>query len=88
MPSSYTLGPHYEAFVKGQLSSGRYNNKSEVVRDALRLMEERERRMAALDAAITRGLADANAGRVEDAEAVFDRLEAKYGQMATKRDGV
>jgi antitoxin ParD1/3/4 len=67
MPSSYTLGPHYEAFVKGQLSSGRYNNKSEVVRDALRLMEERERRMAALDAAITRGLADANAGRVEDA---------------------
>jgi antitoxin ParD1/3/4 len=88
MPSSYTLGPHYEAFVKGQLSSGRYNNKSEVVRDALRLMEERERRMAALDAAITRGLADANVGRVEDAETVFDQLEAKYGQMATERDGV
>ncbi len=88
MPSSYTLGPHYEAFVKGQLSSGRYNNKSEVVRDALRLMEERERRLAALDAAMTRGLADANAGRVEDAETVFDRLEAKYGQMATERDGV
>lgn len=25
MPSSYTLGKHYEAFVKAQLASGRYN---------------------------------------------------------------
>ena len=35
MPSSYTLGSHYEAFIKRQLASGRYNNASEVVRDAL-----------------------------------------------------
>ena len=88
MPSSYTLGPHYEAFVQGQLASGRYNNKSEVVRDALRLMEERERRLAALDAPITRGLADAKAGRVQEAKTVFDQLEAKYSRMATERDGV
>jgi antitoxin ParD1/3/4 len=88
MPSSYTLGPHYEAFVKGQLASGRYNNKSEVVRDALRLMEERERRLAALDAAIMRGGADADAGHTEDAETVFDALEAKYGRMAAERGGV
>jgi antitoxin ParD1/3/4 len=88
MPSSYTLGPHYEAFVKGQLASGRYNNKSEVVRDALRLMEERERRLASLDAAITRGVADADAGRTEAADTVFDALEAKYGQMTAECGGV
>ncbi len=88
MPSSYTLGPHYEAFVKGQLASGRYNNKSEVVRDALRLMEERERRLAALDAAITRGCAEADAGHTEDAETVFAALEVKYGRMVAERDGV
>jgi antitoxin ParD1/3/4 len=58
MPSSYSLGPHFEAFVQRQLSNGRYNNASEVLRDALRLMEERERRLASLDASITRGLAD------------------------------
>ena len=85
MPSSYTLGSHYEAFVKEQLASGRYNNRSEVVRDALRLMEERERRLAALDAAIARGVADANARRTEDAETVLDALEAKYRRMAEER---
>ena len=40
------LGRHFEDFVQGQLSSGRYKNASEVLRDALRLMEERERRLA------------------------------------------
>ena len=38
-----------------------------------------EARVAALDASITRGLADAEAGRLTPAAAVFDRLERKYG---------
>lgn len=37
--------------------------------------------LARIDVAITRGLADAEAGRVTPAEAVFDRLEAKYRAM-------
>jgi antitoxin ParD1/3/4 len=86
MPSSYTLGKHFETFVQAQLASGRYNNASEVVRDALRLMEERERRLAALDAALVRGIADADAGRVTPAEAVLDRLEAKYTRMVAERE--
>ena len=85
MPSSYTLGKHYEEFIRGQLASGRYNNASEVVRDALRLLEDKERRLAALDAAITRGIADADAGRVVDADEAFDTLEARYTQMAQER---
>lgn len=84
MPTSFSIGGHYEAFVKSQLSSGRYNNASEVVRDALRMMEERERRLSALDAAIERGLADDAAGRVKPADEVFDRLEAKYAAMLKK----
>jgi antitoxin ParD1/3/4 len=86
MPSSYTLGKHFETFLQTQLASGRYNNASEVVRDALRLMEERERRLAALDAALARGIADADAGRVTSAEEVLDRLEAKYTRMAAERE--
>jgi antitoxin ParD1/3/4 len=85
MPSSYSLGKHYEAFVQAQLASGRYNNASEVLRDALRLMEERERRLAALDAAIERGMADIKAGRVHDADDVFDALEARYSGMVVER---
>jgi antitoxin ParD1/3/4 len=77
MPSSYTLGHHFEAFVQGQLASGRYNNASEVLRDALRLMEERERRLAALDAAIARGLADIESGRVHDLGEVADDVIAE-----------
>jgi antitoxin ParD1/3/4 len=43
MPSSYTLGIHFEALVKGLVESSRYNHASEVVRDGSRLLEERER---------------------------------------------
>ena len=85
MPSSYTIGKHYEAFIQGQLASGRYNNASEVVRDALRLLEDKERRLAALDAAIARGIADADGGRVIDAAEVFDALEARYTRLAQER---
>ena len=85
MPSSYTLGKHYEAFIQGQLTSGRYNNASEVVRDALRLLEDSERRLAALDAAIARGLADAEAGRMRDADEVFDAVETHLTRLARER---
>ncbi len=85
MPSSYSIGKHYENFVQQQLDSGRYNNASEVLRDALRLMETRERRLAVLDAKLARGLADIEAGRVHDADEVFDELEAELSAMiATK----
>ncbi|HEX8444119.1 MAG TPA: type II toxin-antitoxin system ParD family antitoxin [Allosphingosinicella sp.] len=51
MPASYSLGKHFETFVQGQVRSGRYASASEVVRDGLRLMEEREaERNARLDA--------------------------------------
>jgi len=85
MPSSYSLGQHIEEFVQGQLSSGRYQNASEVLRDALRLMEERERRLASLDAPIARGLADIEADRVHEGNLVFDELELRYSQMAQER---
>lgn len=48
MAGSYTLGTHFDRFVKNQVASGRYNNESEVVRDALRLAELRELKLRAL----------------------------------------
>jgi antitoxin ParD1/3/4 len=84
MPS-YNLGQHFEAFIKAQLATGRYTDASEVIRDALRLMEERERRLGAIDAAIARGIADIKAGRTNDADAVFQELEAHYTEMARER---
>jgi antitoxin ParD1/3/4 len=79
---SADLGRQLETFVAKLVESGRYNSKSEVVREGIRLIQERETRLAALDVSIARGLADAEAGRTKPADEVFDRLEAKYRAMA------
>jgi len=50
----------------------------------VRLVQDRETKLAALDASIMRGLADADAGRTKPASEVFDRLEAKYRAMAAQ----
>jgi antitoxin ParD1/3/4 len=77
MAISAELGAQLEAFVADLVASGRYNSKSEVLREGVRLIQEREARLLALDAAIARGLADAEAGRVKPIGVVFDRLEAR-----------
>ena len=86
MPSSYTLGSRFEALVKGLVESGRYNNASEVVRDGLRLLEDREK-LREVKVAELRRLAEE--GRLsgvsnEDGEAMLDRLEAKYQRLAER----
>ena len=50
MTLNVSLTPHLEQFIRDTLNSGRYQSASEVVRTALRLLEERERRrQTALD---------------------------------------
>ena len=82
MPISADLGKQLESYVARLVKSGRYHSKSEVLREGVRLIQEREVRLAALDAAIARGVADADAGRVKPMAEVFDRLEAKYRALA------
>jgi antitoxin ParD1/3/4 len=85
MAISADLGTHLEGVVNELVSTGRYNSKSEVLREGVRLVQEREKRLAALDAALAKGIADADAGRVKPAEEVFDRLEAKYLNQARSK---
>ena len=80
---SADLGHQLEGFVATLVASGRYNSKSEVLREGVRLVQEREARLAALDASIARGLGDADQGRIRSAGEVFDRLEDKYRAMAS-----
>lgn len=54
--TSIALGEHFAAFLEKQVAGGRYGNASEVVRAALRLLEEREAKLKALRAAIHEGL--------------------------------
>jgi antitoxin ParD1/3/4 len=81
---SADLGLQLEAFVAKLVEAGRYNSKSEVLREGVRLIQEREARLAALDASIARGLADIDAGRTRPATEVFERLAAKYRAKSGK----
>lgn len=84
MAISADLGSRLEEIVNQLVSTGRYNSKSEVLREGVRLVEEREKRLTALDATLSKGIADANAGRVKPGDEVLNRLEAKYKAMAEK----
>lgn len=75
---SADLGKQLESFVQQLVESGRYGSKSEVLREGIRLIQDREARLAALDASITRGLADADGERTKTADEVFRRLSKKY----------
>ncbi len=46
----------FEDFIKAKISQGCYNNANEVIRAGLRLLEENEERIVALEAAINEGL--------------------------------
>ncbi len=81
MAISAELGEKLELVVTDLVKNGRYNSKSEVLREGVRLVQEREARLAKLNAAIDEGLADVAAGRVHPAEEVFAKLRAKYQAM-------
>ena len=62
---SYAIGDHFENFIRKQITSGRYNNASEVVRAGLRMLEDYESRMKELRELIDEGEAAIEAGRVK-----------------------
>jgi antitoxin ParD1/3/4 len=76
-----SLTPALERLVQQKVETGRYNSASEVVREALRLMEERDQMQALHKDEIRRkiaaGMASLRAGRSGDGEAFFDRLEGE-----------
>ncbi len=53
--TSISLGDHFADFVDRQVEGGRYGSASEVVRAGLRLLEEREAKLAALRSALAEG---------------------------------
>ncbi len=54
--TSVALGPHFVSFIDAQIQGGRYSTASDVVRAGLRLLEEHEARVKALQDALQAGL--------------------------------
>ncbi len=75
MPTrNVVLTDHQADLVEGLVSSGRYQNASEVLREGLRLVEtrdaEEQARLEALRAAVQVGIDDIEAGRYRDLDSV------------------
>ncbi|MFT4063807.1 type II toxin-antitoxin system ParD family antitoxin [Paraburkholderia sp.] len=82
---SADLGQQLEGYITKLVETGRYGSKSEVLREGVRLIQDRETQLAALDAVIERGIADSDAGRGEPAGEVLDQLEARYQAMVDRK---
>lgn len=79
MAISADLGEALEKVVRDLVDNGRYNSKSEVLREGVRLVQEREARHKLLSGLIAAAEEDVTAGRVHSAEAVFEELQGRYG---------
>jgi antitoxin ParD1/3/4 len=53
--TSFSIGDHFSEFVATQVEQGRYSSASDVVRAALRLLEEQEAKLTALRATLVEG---------------------------------
>ena len=82
MAISADLGETLEKVVADLVANGRYNSKSEVLREGVRLVQEREER---LRVALERGMKDVEDGRIKPLDEVAERLIAKYQLMADEQ---
>jgi antitoxin ParD1/3/4 len=84
-----SLTPELEQLVHSKVKSGRYLSASEVIREGLRLLEERDRlfelRLADLQQKLSVGVEQADRGELIDEEDLFAELEADTQQIESQR---
>jgi len=82
--TSVALGQHFADFIDAQVQAGRYSTASDVLRAALRLLEEHEARVKALQDALNAGR-QSGEPRVFDSEAFLSRRHAQHRQAPAAR---
>ncbi len=77
--TSVTLGERFEKIIKDSIDTGRYASASEVIREGLRLVEEREQKIRAISEALEAG---EKSGFLKDfdPELFLKELRAKYAK--------
>jgi antitoxin ParD1/3/4 len=80
-PLTVNITPARESFVRERVAVGRFVTASEVVEQALALLEERERHREAIIDEIRRdievGFKQAEAGQLRDGKAVFEEIRSR-----------
>ncbi len=84
-----SLTPQLENYIKQKVETGMYNSVSEVVREALRLLEERDSlqamKLEALKADIQQGLDSLERGEGKPLD--IEQIKARGQQLLSKRNG-
>ena len=82
------LSPEQEQFVNAKVATGAYPSAGEMVREALYLLEERDRsreaRLDSLRAEVQRGIDQADQGALVDGEEVFARLRRRSDEAQSR----
>jgi antitoxin ParD1/3/4 len=76
-----TLSPEQQAFVQNQLTTGQYDNVEALISEALKLLANRQQKLAELRQQIAIGTEQIRNGQVNDGEEVFDRLQTKLSSL-------
>jgi antitoxin ParD1/3/4 len=88
MATSYSIGKHFEGLIESLIESGRYSTASEVMRDGLRMIEEREQRreakLAALRTEIQKGI-DSGPAEEVDIDGMIKAVKARGRQRLVAR---
>jgi antitoxin ParD1/3/4 len=88
MATSYSIGKHFEELIDNLVESGRYATASEVMREGLRLVEEREERrkakLEALRAEIQKGF---DSGPMEEVGDMFERIKSEGRKRLAAKSG-
>lgn len=71
-----SVGEHWEKFIEAAVREGRYGSASEVVREGLRLVEEREAKLKALREEINAAIKGGGDNSADDIDAMIDSLAA------------
>jgi antitoxin ParD1/3/4 len=86
MASSVNLGEQLEAFITDAVKNGRYGSRSEVLREGVRLVQEREAKWARFEAEIQKGIDSADRGELIPAEEALAELDRYMEDIIARQD--